>query len=78
MDRCCDLDVHKDSVFSCIPDEQGNKILEKRYGTLPPELDKLRATLIEYGCGRVAMNESACETGKLAEESILIFIPSFW
>jgi hypothetical protein len=47
MARCCGLDVHKDSVFTCILDEQGKKIAEKRYGTLTPELDKLRATLLE-------------------------------
>jgi hypothetical protein len=35
-------------------DEQGKKILEKRYGTLTPDLDSLRATLVEYGVGRVA------------------------
>jgi hypothetical protein len=29
MDKCCGLDVHKDSVFACILDEQGKKILEK-------------------------------------------------
>jgi hypothetical protein len=36
MDRCCGLDVHKDSVFACILDEEGKKNLEKRYGTLTP------------------------------------------
>jgi transposase len=39
-------------------DEQGKKILEKRYGTLTPELDSLRATLVEYGVGRVAMEST--------------------
>jgi hypothetical protein len=39
MDRCCGLDVHKDSVFACILDEQGEKNLEGRYGTLTPELE---------------------------------------
>jgi hypothetical protein len=37
MDKCCGLDVHKDSIFACILDTQGKKILEKRYGTLTPE-----------------------------------------
>jgi len=33
MKKVCGLDVHKDSVFACILDEQGKKISEKRYGT---------------------------------------------
>jgi hypothetical protein len=37
MNKTCGLDVHKDSVFACILDEQGKKIFEKRYGTLTPE-----------------------------------------
>jgi len=36
-------------------DEQGKRILEKRYGTLTPDLTALREALIEQGCGRVAM-----------------------
>jgi hypothetical protein len=31
MEKACALDVHKNSVFACILDEQGKKILEKRY-----------------------------------------------
>jgi hypothetical protein len=29
MEKSCGLDVHKESVFACILDEQGKKILEK-------------------------------------------------
>ena len=28
MDKACGLDVHKDSVFACILDEEGKKILK--------------------------------------------------
>jgi len=59
MEKACGLDVHKDSVFACILDEQGKKILEKRYGTLTPDLDALRDTLVEQGCGRVAMESTS-------------------
>jgi len=59
MDKVCGLDVHKDSVFACILDEQGEKILEERYGTLTPDLDKLRDTLITHGVGRVAMESTS-------------------
>jgi len=29
MERACDFDVHKDSAFFCILDEQNKKLLEK-------------------------------------------------
>lgn len=35
MEKANGLDVHKDSVFACILDEQVNKISEKRSGHLP-------------------------------------------
>jgi transposase len=59
MDKACGLDVHKDSIYACILDEQGKKILEKRFGTLTPDLDSLRTALIEYGCGKVAMESTS-------------------
>ena len=59
MEKACGLDVHKDSVFSCILDEQGKKIFEKRYGTLTPDLIKLRNTLVEHDCSRVAMESTS-------------------
>jgi len=59
MDRFCGLDVHKDSVFACILDAQGKKILEKRYGTLTSDLTQLRDTLVEHGCGMAAMESTS-------------------
>jgi len=59
MEKVCGLDVHKDSVFACILDEKSEKILEKRYGTLTPELTALRDMLVEKGCGRVAMESTS-------------------
>jgi len=59
MEKACGLDVHKDSVFACILDEQGKKIFEKRFGTLTPDLEKLRDTLVEHGCGRVGMESTS-------------------
>jgi len=59
MEKACGLDVHKDSVFACILDEQGKKILEKRYGTLTPDLTSLRDTLVSNGCGRIAMESTS-------------------
>ena len=59
MDKTCGLDVHKDSIFACILDEKGEKILEERFGTLTPDLDKLRDVLVKHGCGRVAMESTS-------------------
>lgn len=59
MEKVCGLDVHKDSVFACILDEQGKRILEKRYGTLTPDLTALREALIERGCGSIAMESTS-------------------
>jgi hypothetical protein len=51
----CGFDIHKNSIFYCILGKDGEKIYECRFETLTPELDKLRDTLITYGCGHVAM-----------------------
>ncbi len=59
MEKACGLDVHKDSIFACILDEQGKKILEKRYGTLTPDLISLRDVLVKKGCGNVAMESTS-------------------
>jgi transposase len=59
MEKACGLDVHKDSVFACILDEQGKKIFEKRFGTLTPDLKELSKTLLSYRCSRVAMESTS-------------------
>ncbi len=59
MEKACDLDVHKDSIFACILNEGGKKNLEKRYGTLTPDLIALRDALVEKGCGNVAMESTS-------------------
>ena len=59
MEKACGLDVHKDSVFACILNEQGKKMFEKRFGTLTPDLMELRDTLVASGCGRVAMESTS-------------------
>jgi transposase len=40
-------------------DEQGKKIFEQRFGTLTPDLDKLRDTLVAHDCCRVAMESTS-------------------
>jgi hypothetical protein len=59
MNKFSGLDVHKDSVFTCIIDEKREKNFEKRFGTLTLDLMELRTTLSEYGVTEVAL-ESTC------------------
>ena len=47
------------SVFACILDEQGKKIFEQRFGTLTPDLDKLRDSLVAHNCCRVAIESTS-------------------
>lgn len=58
MERHCGLDVHKDSIFMCILTEKGEKI-EEVFGTLTPEVERLRDTLVEHGAGKVAMESTS-------------------
>lgn len=58
MEKVCGLDVHKDSVFMCILTENGEKI-EEVFGTLTPELDRLRDLLVSHHVGKVAMESTS-------------------
>jgi len=58
MEKVCGLDVHKDSVFMCILTASGEKI-EDVFGTLTPELDRLRDLLVFHGVGKVAMESTS-------------------
>ncbi len=52
------LDVHKDSVFLCILQENGEKI-EKKYGVLTPDLANLYSELQNYGVDEVGMESTS-------------------
>lgn len=54
----CGLDVHKDSVFACILDENGNKI-ECKFGVLTPELDALHQLLLPHDIKEVTMESTS-------------------
>lgn len=58
MERFCGLDVHKDSIFMCILKESGEKV-EEVFGTLTPDLEQLRDTLVDHGVGYVAMESTS-------------------
>ena len=54
MRQVCGLDVHKDSVFACIINENG-VVFQEKYGVLTPELEQLASKLQEYDVGEVCM-----------------------
>jgi transposase len=58
MKRVSGLDVHKDSVYLCILQEKGEKI-EEKFGTLTPDLLRLRETLLHYQVEEVAMESTS-------------------
>jgi len=58
MEKFCGLDAHKDSVFMCILNENNEKY-EEVFGTLTPDLERLRDVLVEHGVGYVAMESTS-------------------
>lgn len=58
MDKGCGLDVHKSSVFACVLKENGEKEVQE-FGTLTPELDRLRDWLVKESVGHVAMESTS-------------------
>ena len=54
MRQVCGLDVHKDSVFACILNENG-VIFQEKFGVLTPELEMLASKLQEYDIGEVCV-----------------------
>lgn len=46
MRQVCGLDVHKNSVFVCILNENGI-VFQEKYGVLTPELEQILAKLME-------------------------------
>jgi transposase len=58
MRNVCGLDVHKDSVFVCVLNEEG-VIFQEKYGVLTPELAKMSAALEMYGVEEVCMESTS-------------------
>ena len=54
----CGLDVHKDSVFVCFLNENGDKF-EAKYGVLTPELEELHKLLLDHGVKEVTMESTS-------------------
>ena len=58
MRQVCGLDVHKDSVFVCILNEEG-VVFQEKFGVLTPELEQLAAKLQELDVGEVCMESTS-------------------
>lgn len=58
MKRVCGLDVHKDSIFCCISDENG-VVFQEKFGVLTSELFRLVSCLQEHYTSEVAMESTS-------------------
>lgn len=58
MKRVCGLDVHKDSIFVCILDEDGI-IYQNKFGVLTPELEQMAGVMHSNGVQEVAMESTS-------------------
>ena len=58
MRQVCGLDVHKDSVFVCILNENG-VVFQEKFGVLTPELEQLASKLQEFDVGEVCMESTS-------------------
>ena len=58
MRQVCGLDVHKDSVFVCILNENG-VVFQEKFGVLTPELEQLAAKLQELDVSEVCMESTS-------------------
>lgn len=58
MRQVCGLDVHKDSVYACIINENGI-VFQEKYGVLTPELEQLLSALQQYDVSEVCMESTS-------------------
>jgi len=58
MRQVCGLDVHKDSVFVCIINDEG-VVFQKKFGVLTSELNQLVAILCEHHVTEVCMESTS-------------------
>ena len=58
MRRVSGLDVHKDTVFLCILDDDG-VVFQSKYGVLTPELEQMAGVMVEYGVEEAAMESTS-------------------
>lgn len=58
MRQVCGLDVHKDSVFVCILNENGI-VFQEKFGVLTPELEQMLSVMLQYRVEEVCMESTS-------------------
>ena len=61
MRQVCGLDVHKDSVFVCILNENGI-VFQEKYGVLTTELEQMLEVMMQHGVTEVCILHSRINT----------------
>ena len=58
MRQVCGLDVHKDSMFVCILNENGI-VFQEKFGVLTPELEQMLSVMLQYHVEEVCMESTS-------------------
>ena len=61
LERCCGLDIHKDTIVACVLDGPINKTATseiREFSTLIPDMQTLKDWLVSLGCRYVAMEST--------------------
>ena len=58
MRQVCGLDVHKDSVFVCILNENGI-VFQEKYGVLTTELEQMLEVMMQHDVTEVCMESTS-------------------
>ena len=69
IERCCGLDVHRDSIMACLLTGRADEKPEKQvrtFGTMSQDLDAMVQWLCEHQCTLVAMEGADGDSGTLS------------
>jgi len=58
MRQVCGLDVHKDSVFVCILNENG-VVFQDKFGVLTTDLERMLSVMMEHKVSEVGMESTS-------------------
>jgi hypothetical protein len=68
IERCCGLDVHKDTVVACVligpADGRARKEI-RTYGTTPTQLEQMRDWLSQVGCTHIGMESTSTDAARV-------------
>ena len=74
LERCCGLDVHKDTIVACVLDGPVNKTATseiREFSTLIPDMQALKDWLVLLDCHYVAMESTGIYWQPIEVESII-------